>query len=362
MPGASVDQHIEEQLAPENINDMVSKMSEPNTTNKWLDEDVNAKKDSGVISTLNDHIRGPFFDKCKFISIQKINKWSSEPDALCLKICKAVNVKKNIYESFWEEWAGHINKTLNNRRNDVGNLVQRAFLGKFLFIWQRVNVNNVILTFSILIALTCEQDQVKLHQETGAMLPTVSDVLRLSQDIGTYSWFLSVFVKHGVGSKNWNQQHLCFPLAKYCTPSTEALVILIFENSYDRWLDKATNVGKLRTMLTPSLYTNGGISKKGGRATSKQGGGWSPEGIMRFNEIVNMVRQDRTQRAKFEIYLLKRLMEDNTVKSWMSEQKDNKRNNEECEVVACNDFDDDNEGIGNGPEDEFNCLQNVLGV
>ena len=98
VSGAGVDPHIQEQPAPDIINDMVSKMSEPNTTNEWLDEDVNAKKDSGVISTLNDHIRGPFFDKCKFISIQKINKWSSDPDALCLKICKAVNVKK-IYMS-----------------------------------------------------------------------------------------------------------------------------------------------------------------------------------------------------------------------------------------------------------------------
>lgn len=206
-----------------------------------------------------------------------------------------------------------------------------------------------------------EQDQVKVHQQTHATLPTVADVMRLSQDIETYTWFLSVFVKHGVGSRNWNRQHLRFPFAKYCTPSTEAIVILMFENSYDRWLDKAANADKPRASLTPSLYTNGGISKKGGQATSRQGGGWSMEGIKRFNDIVSMVKQDRATRAHFEITLLKRLLDDNTVKTW-TVQKYDKRESAECEVIAANDFDDDVEEGGNGHEDELTGLKNVAGV
>ena len=194
-------------------------------------------------------------------------------------------------------------------------------------------------------------------------MPTMANILQLSKDPFTYIWFLSVFVKHGVGAKNWNQQHLRVPLSKFCTPSTEALVILIVENSYDRWTDRATNIGKQRSSLAPSLYTNGGISRKGGQASSKQGGGWSQEGIMRFNEIVRMVKEDRNRRARFEIDLLKKLMDDNTVKSWAVEKKEKKKSDDIREVVACNDFDDEeDEGAGDGPDEESDYLQNVTGV
>ena len=132
VSGAGLDVQIDKTPVSNHTNDIVSKMSEPNTTNEWLEDDVNAKTNSGLVSSLNDVIRGKFFDKCKFISVQKINNWDSDPNALCLKISKAVNVKKKRYELFWKEWAGYINKTLNNRRTDVGNLVQRAFIGKLV--------------------------------------------------------------------------------------------------------------------------------------------------------------------------------------------------------------------------------------
>ena len=94
VSGAGLDVQIDQTPVSDHTNDIVSKMSEPNTTNEWLEDDVNAKTNSGLVSSLNDVIRGKFFDKCKFISVQKINNWDSDPNALCLKICKAVNVKK----------------------------------------------------------------------------------------------------------------------------------------------------------------------------------------------------------------------------------------------------------------------------
>ena len=94
VSGAGLDLQIDPTPVSDNTNDIVSKMSEPNTTNEWLEDDVNAKTNSGLVSSLNDVIRGKFFDKCKFISVQKINNWDSDRNAFCLKICKAVNVKK----------------------------------------------------------------------------------------------------------------------------------------------------------------------------------------------------------------------------------------------------------------------------
>jgi hypothetical protein len=110
--------------------EVVSKITEPNTSNEWLEDDVGGRRKDTTKQQLDAYIRGAFFDKCKFLTNKILNKWSSDENAICLKICKAVNVKPHKYEEFWEEHTVQINKSLNSRRNDVGGLIQKAFLGK----------------------------------------------------------------------------------------------------------------------------------------------------------------------------------------------------------------------------------------
>jgi hypothetical protein len=110
--------------------EVVSKITEPHTSNEWLEDDGFAKIQDRVKMNLDAYIRGDFFDKCKFLTKKMLSNWSSDEDAICLKICKALNVKRHKYEEFWEEHALQINKSLNSRRNDVGGLLQKAFLGK----------------------------------------------------------------------------------------------------------------------------------------------------------------------------------------------------------------------------------------
>jgi hypothetical protein len=117
-------------VADDVINDGVSRITEPTVNNEWLEEDVMGKMKDRVKITINEYIRGKFFDKCKFISAKKIQKWSNNQDALCWKICKDLNVKEHKYEEFWEEHATTINHILNCRRNDVGNLTKIEFLSK----------------------------------------------------------------------------------------------------------------------------------------------------------------------------------------------------------------------------------------
>jgi hypothetical protein len=174
----------------------------------------------------------------------------------------------------------------------------------------------------------------------------MAEILLLSKNESMYTWFLSNFLKNGVGGKTWNHLHLRIPISKFVTPSTEAIVLLIFENNYNRWLDEAQNGSADRKNLAPSLYTNGGISQRGGRATSKQGGGWSQAGIERFNELVKNVKEDRKDRTYFEMALMKKLNDDNTVKSWSSEKIKPVSTTVEEEVIAVNDFDDDKEYLG----------------
>ena len=127
---SSVETPSPDESVLDNANDLVSKMTDGPTSNEWLDEVSNIQKEDETKRKLEKYIRGDFFDRCKFLSVQKINNWSSDPGAMCLKICKHLNVKEHRYEAFWNAYAKSVNKALNNRRNDVSNLIQKSFMGK----------------------------------------------------------------------------------------------------------------------------------------------------------------------------------------------------------------------------------------
>jgi hypothetical protein len=141
--------------------------------------------------------------------------------------------------------------------------------------------------------------------------------------------------------RRWCLLHLRQGISKFCTPSTEAIVLLIVENNYNRWVDELENIGiKTKKELAPALYTNAGISQRGGPATSKQGGGWSDEGIQRFNDLVLWVKNDRKNRGSFEFGLMNKMNQENTVKAWGTEKRKAQDGIAGNEVEAFNDFDD----------------------
>jgi hypothetical protein len=115
--------------------DSVSKLSNTTANNlnksEWLINEPNQNNINRVKIQLDYYIRNKFFNKCKFISAHNIQHWSNNENALCLKICKDMNVRKEMYVEFWEAHAVHINKTLNARRNDVRTLIKKDFLSKY---------------------------------------------------------------------------------------------------------------------------------------------------------------------------------------------------------------------------------------
>jgi hypothetical protein len=190
-----------------------------------------------------------------------------------------------------------------------------------------------------------------VFQDAQEQIPTWDEIEKMHFNDAGYMWFLSVFLKHGVGAKNWNQCHLRQVVSKYCTPSTEAYVLLVLQNNYNRWMDRAENPMKPNKELAESLFTNGGISRRGGNASSKRGGGWSSDGIKRFNELVLLVKNDRKTRLDFELALQAKMTEENHVKSWEYRSIENHEAEEEEEVIAVNDFDDleeNDDGKDNG--------------
>jgi hypothetical protein len=206
-------------------------------------------------------------------------------------------------------------------------------------------MNNPLYTNFVMCDIY-EKEQYNNCQDQSLRMPELNMILELSKNEEIYMWFLGNFLKHCIGAKNWNRAHLRQPVSKYCTPSSEALVLLIVDNSYDRWIDQLENEEKSRKNWAPAKYTNAGISQRGGVATSKRGKGWSDDGIKRFNELLKMVHEDRKSRVVFELGLQKKLKDENSVKRWNIEKVDKKIVEDIEEVVAGNDFDNDDEPGG----------------
>ena len=93
-----------------------------------------------------------------------------------------------------------------------------------------------------------------------------------------------------------------------CTVSDEAFALLLLENSYDRWKDIFEKRGGIPQQhrgekkrqcdsdIAPK-YTNGGIRYSS--TVQHKTKGWTKEGIQRYNELFQLVGEDRERHPKF---------------------------------------------------------------
>ena len=92
------------------------------------------------------------------------------------------------------------------------------------------------------------------------------------------------------------------------TVSTEAFLLLVLENNWDRWLDKYNNLygsgGSTQTTTenlkstlvskVPTKYTcSGNMPRLNSPNEATLGKGWSNKGKIRYNELYERVKQDR---------------------------------------------------------------------
>jgi hypothetical protein len=94
-----------------------------------------------------------------------------------------------------------------------------------------------------------------------------------------------------------------------CTVNDEAFALLLLENSFDRWQDiyrlqkgEATpKRGQKRREFesdVPTRYTKGGIVYDK-TVKNNDPKGWSAEGILRYNELYAMLKEDRITNRSF---------------------------------------------------------------
>jgi len=93
-------------------------------------------------------------------------------------------------------------------------------------------------------------------------------------------------------------------LSTWCTKPTEALLLLIVENSYDAWVQDATHPEEERNRWRPEelvKFVKDEPEWTSGGNTGRKYSGWHKDGIERFNEIMDEVGKDRSTKKNGEL-------------------------------------------------------------
>ena len=88
-----------------------------------------------------------------------------------------------------------------------------------------------------------------------------------------------------------------------CTVSDEAFGRLTIERCWDSWLSECQNSNKEQKSKKQSNYT---LNK-----TNQRFGGWSSEGMKRYDEIAKLVKSDRELNQQAELFFKDLMMEKN---------------------------------------------------
>lgn len=132
---------------------------------------------------------------------------------------------------------------------------------------------------------------------------------------GTYNEFkliVNVCFPPMVPAKHWKQNKGELAVRNLLTISDEALALIVLENNYEEWIDKAKGV-EVDKKRRKTKYTHGGQKKDGTRK------GWSLEGRQRFNTIFTAIKLERDRATS-------KNREDRLMKEWA--KKKDKPDNE----------------------------------
>lgn len=118
-------------------------------------------------------------------------------------------------------------------------------------------------------------------------------------------WFFEVMGPALSGKAKWDKEHRSTSWSKFITVSCEAYGLLLLENNENVWRVMAGNKSKAegdKDMVPAPLYTQG---KMGGGRNA----GWNEAGQMRFQELMKLVKERRSQDKVEQERIEKKAME-----------------------------------------------------
>jgi len=121
--------------------------------------------------------------------------------------------------------------------------------------------------------------------------------------------FYNHFLPCVVGKCKWKKLVILKKIPLFATVTDEAFALLVLENNWGVWLheDAREYFMKNKKELNKKEKGNNGLYTGHAKGATRFGG-WSVEGVQRFNELCKIVRNDRDANELFDIEYYETMM------------------------------------------------------
>jgi len=184
--------------------------------------------------------------------------------------------------------------TVEKKKKKVFLVSRNVYL---CFSFERAHLSDNSLVASILV-------HTELLEKKN--LPSLDELMLKRQKEDTFMVFADTFLSRVVGMSIWRKNCAKLPISEMATISDEAFTLLLLENYWEGWSTK--NLDEYKSEVTIDETTN---QKKKRKATwgkftsgawgSRRFGGWSKEGLIRFNQLYSQVEEDRKKDNAAEV-------------------------------------------------------------
>ena len=156
----------------------------------------------------------------------------------------------------------------------------------------------------------------------GVGISATSDLVALRKNRSIYYKFLRYFLACAVGAREWKVHGESSRISSYVDSTMEAFALILYENGYDVWKSKflqgvalGEDGGSEEDAVSAITDDSSATFRYTGKGRgARRYGGWSDEGINRYNmlvEVIDSQRADGETGVRFEEGFLEYLLKGN---------------------------------------------------
>jgi len=274
-------------------------------------------------SDVAEHIQ-ELFQKKKFITTQEELAFGG---GIATFFLKRINMPDSVKENWWAGTLHTVRKAIDSKRSTVSIAMKTEFMSKYNF------------TFTIIEHIRSNSTTLHHIQTTGLVLgnalPELQEIMKLRQQ--GYKVIMTTFYNHFLscvmGKCKWKKHVILKEVPLFATVTDEAFALLVLENNWGVWLveDPKEYFIKNKKEQDKKQKQNNGLYTGHAKGATRFGG-WSLEGVQRFNDLCDFVRNDRIVNETF----------DTEYYETMSKQKVNNGKKIKRMIVAYDELDNDN--------------------
>jgi hypothetical protein len=217
--------------------------------------------------SIKNNINKKLFRKVKFITHENQMDVQGE---IATKVMNDLNVPEERREAYWLTHRTFVTKTLRSKRNNISMTLKDAYMSTYNHV---STLRSEVSESNIHYCVLCTE-----HYKDGNEI-TMEQVLRARENIEDFTLFCDTFMSNVVGRNIYNSKVGEARMSKIATVGDEAFALVCVENSIERWKDEVSDQTKAnKSKWRPSKYT-------ANPSEARKYGGWSLEGIRRFNEL-----------------------------------------------------------------------------